>query len=77
MVVWECELLHRTAETIGRVAHWLRQANNPPAQSVRYASALDREKILAVAERKVHYRIATYDEKRESGDSEATEVERP
>ncbi len=77
MVVWECELLHRTAETIGKVAQWLRQANNPSAQPVRYASAVDREKILAVAERQVHYRIATYDEKREPGDSETTEVERP
>lgn len=75
MVVWECELLHHTVETIGRVAQWLRHANNPSTQSVRYASAMNRDEILAVAERKVRYRIAAYDEKREPGGSETAEVE--
>lgn len=77
MVVWECELLHHTVETIGRVALWLRQANSVAGQSVCYESDVDREEILAVAEQKVRYRIATYGEKREPRGSETTEVERP
>lgn len=77
MVVWECELLNHTVETIGRVARWLRMTNSVADRTVRYESAMDRDEILAVAEQKVRYRLAAYNEKHKLNSSETTEVERP
>jgi len=54
-VVWECELLKHTVETIRRVAFWIKQE---PGQ---YDYVVNRKKLLAVAEQKVQHRIALYD----------------
>ena len=63
MVVWECELINHTVETIQRVALWLSQGT-AAADEFRYEEpVVDRDELLAVAEEKVRYRIASYDEK--------------
>ncbi len=69
MVVWECELVNHTVETIQRVALWLTQGTAAGKQ-YRYAEqAVNRGQLLAVAEEKVRYRIASYDKKRNLSDS--------
>ena len=60
LVVWECDLMERTAATIERVADWLRQGR--PSGAAHDGPAIDRGSLLAVAEQKVRYRIASYDE---------------
>lgn len=57
LVVWECELIEKTVETVYRVAYWLRQAN------VTNCSEILKKDLLSVAEKKVRFRISSYDEK--------------
>jgi len=60
IVVWECELVNHTLETIEKVARWLHQGT-AAADQFRYDQlAVDRGELLAVAEAKVRYRIASY-----------------
>jgi DNA mismatch endonuclease, patch repair protein len=73
-VVWECELIGETVETVRRVATWLREGA-PAADRTRYHRPdVDRDALLAVAEKKVRYRLAAYDEKQGEGDSGADKV---
>ncbi len=69
LVVWECELTRHTVESIQRVAHWLSQGTRCGA-----GPPLDRGELLAVAEEKVRYRIASYDEAAGLSDFERTEA---
>jgi DNA mismatch endonuclease (patch repair protein) len=57
LVVWECELARHTVETIQRVAYWLRQRN------VCDDYVMNRNELLAIAEKKVRYRISSYNDK--------------
>lgn len=73
MVVWECELINHTVETIRNVALWLTE-NTAAADQSRYGKAIvRRSELLAVAEEKVRYRIDTYEKKLEPGNSGPTE----
>lgn len=75
MVAWECELVGHTVEAIHRVALWLR-GGTAAADEFRYVEpVMDRGELLAVAEEKVRYRIASYDEKPGLRDSGAAEVQ--
>jgi hypothetical protein len=75
MVVWECELMKETIETIRKVALWL---SHGAASGVRFhydESVMDRGRLLSVAEDRVRYRISSYKKKphanvpkREEGD---------
>lgn len=77
MVVWECELVNYTIETVGKVARWLRH-ETAAADQFRYDEpAVDRGELLAVAEEKVRYRIASYNEKQELSHSRTPEVQQP
>ncbi len=62
LVVWECELLKKTVETVGKVAEWLREEDEPQPKKrkgVRYdESSVDRRAILSLAEEKVEYRLS-------------------
>ena len=62
LVVWECELVDRTVETVDKVAAWLRRDNDIGARSRYYRMMPDRGTLLAVAEKKVRHRISTYDQ---------------
>ncbi len=57
LVVWECELMKRTTETIEKVAHAIRSSlpTVPPRGGQRLH--LRRKDLLTIAERKVRYRI--------------------
>lgn len=70
LVVWECELAKETVDTIQRVARWLREETEDAP--VHYQCDLNRKELLAVAEEKVRYRIASYDEKPAGEDAEST-----
>ena len=60
LVVWECELVDHTAETVQRVALWLRQGI-VPADRQQYSEAMaPRRELLKIAEGKVRYRIGRY-----------------
>lgn len=61
LVVWECELHNHTVETIEKVARTLREQLSAAAQVNYGESIAGREKLLAVAEEKVRYRISKYD----------------
>lgn len=63
MVVWECDLVKHTVETIERVAQWLRHGVAVADRFRRVEPVVNRGELLAVAEQKVRYRIASYDEK--------------
>lgn len=63
MVVWECELVSHTVEAIHGVALWLRQGTDVAGEFRYDEPVVDRAKLLAAAEEKVRYRIASYDEK--------------
>ncbi len=54
LVVWECELTRHTVETIQQVAHWLKQTN------VCDDYVMNRNELLRIAEKKVRYRISSY-----------------
>ena len=74
MVVWECELLGRTVETIHRTALWVSQGAAAAGERRYDEPIVDRGELLAVAEAKVRYRIASYDEQSDSSDSGGPEV---
>lgn len=59
LVVWECELKNNTIQIIERSAAWLKNDKNLPL-SKRRGKGLDRDDLLAVAEKKVRRRIAGY-----------------
>lgn len=75
MVVWECELVTRTVETVARVARWLRQGNAAASPFLYDEPVVDRTELLAVAEEKVRYRIDSYDEIQELNAFESPEVQ--
>lgn len=50
LVVWECELIRQTIETIERVACWL-------GQEKAAADSVQRKQLLMAAEEKIRYRI--------------------
>ena len=63
MVVWECELIKETIETIRKVALWLKHGT---ASGVRFhydEPLMDRGLLLSVAEKRVSYRIGSYKKK--------------
>ena len=68
MVVWECELVGQTVPTLQRVASWLTNESN-----ASYAR-VNRRQLLAVAERKVRYRIARYKDQPATGNPVANEA---
>jgi len=55
MVVWECELTKTGVETIHRVAFWLNQGDG------YRDSDMTQHDLLSVAEKKIRYRISSYD----------------
>ena len=75
LVVWQCELVKRTIETIQKVALWLNQGTASGVQ-FRYGELImSREELLAVAEKRVRFRITSYDKRPNLGGSEGEEVE--
>jgi hypothetical protein len=71
LVVWECELMgKKTLETIQNVAHWLTGNDTTDGgENIYFESLIDRKTLLASAENKVRYRIASYQKKKQPGDS--------
>ena len=61
MVVWECELIKETIETIRSVSLWLRNATDSSLQFHCDESLIDRGRLLLVAEKRVRYRITSYE----------------
>jgi len=62
LVVWECELLNYTDKTIEKVSSALREQPGT-ANQVKYREGVTDWKILlAVAEKKLRYRMRAYDE---------------
>ena len=76
-VVWECELVNHTVETIQGVALWLHHETAVADQFSYDELVVDRGELLSVAEKKVRYRMASYDEKPDLSDSGAPEVQKP
>lgn len=72
-VVWECELVGQTVETVRRVASWLRQGADAEEASSGGEDTVDRMELLTVAEEKVRYRIDSYEDKPRAGVSVANE----
>ena len=62
LVVWECELTNHTIGTIEKVARWLRLETTGMDEFLYEKNVIDRRKLLTVAEKKVRYRIASYDD---------------
>lgn len=62
-MVWECELTKKAVETIHRVAYWLSQGN------VCYDGDVTQQELLSVAEKKIRYRISSYDNEPEFNES--------
>ena len=62
LVVWECELIQKTIETIHRVANWL-----VPGKEFKDCD-ITKNGLLSVAEKKVRYRISSYDEESKYGE---------
>jgi len=60
LVVWECELSKQTTETIQRVATWLQQGYRSSDTPHYNNAAVSRSELLAVAEERVRFRIASY-----------------
>ena len=65
LVVWECELINHTKETLDRAAHWLCQEDLSKNALSYDRSNMDRQKLLEVAEKKIRYRIDAYDKSRD------------
>ena len=57
MIVWECELMNRTVETIEKVAHAIRSNLHTRSQHRYRQLDLERKELLTAAEEKVRYRI--------------------
>jgi len=70
LVVWECELMGKnTLETIQHVVHWLTRMDSADSgENLCVESLIDRKTLLATAENKVRYRIASYKEKKTADD---------
>jgi DNA mismatch endonuclease (patch repair protein) len=68
LVVWQCELMRDTVETIENVARWLTGPADSDQPTPYHEHALDRKQLLAVAEEKVRYRIDSYHDKPSSDD---------
>ncbi len=60
MVVWECELIKQTIETIRKVWLWLNQATASSMPTHFDEPVTDRGRLLSVAEKRVKYRISSY-----------------
>lgn len=60
LVVWECELIEKTVETVCRVAYWLGRGNMIIDREIK------KKDLLSVAEEKVRFRISSYDDKSDS-----------
>lgn len=59
--VWECELSRSTLQTIRKVAEWLKQEGDHEQDHSYGQLQMSRSKLLAVAEKKVRYRLDSYD----------------
>ena len=57
MIVWECELVNKTIETIEKVAHTIRSNVHTLSQHQHRQLDLERRELLTVAEERVRYRI--------------------
>ncbi len=75
LVVWECELIRNTIEIIGNVASWLRQEDSAADVLPDNTPTVERDKLLAIAEEKVRYRIDSYDNHQETNNSDTVEVQ--
>ena len=60
LVVWECELVNYTVETIEKVSIWLRQGANEEIHLIHEKSVLNRRVLLNLAEKKIRLRIESY-----------------
>ena len=60
MVVWECELVKETIETIRKVARWLEQGTASRLRFHYDESVMERSRLLSVAEKRVRFRIGSY-----------------
>jgi len=60
LVVWECELVNSTTDTIRTVAEWLAEERPSDAEHPHGYEVVDRNTVLRVAESKVRDRIASY-----------------
>ncbi|MGR9109103.1 MAG: very short patch repair endonuclease [Gammaproteobacteria bacterium] len=70
MVVWECELNKNTLSSIRKVADWLKRKGDHEHDHSYELLQMSRTKLLAVAEKKVRYRLESYDKKQKSSDFE-------
>jgi hypothetical protein len=75
MIVWQCELVKKTIETIQKVALWLNQGIASGVQFGYCELIMGRGELLAVAEKRVRFRITSYNEKPNLGGSEGEEVD--
>jgi DNA mismatch endonuclease (patch repair protein) len=57
IIVWECELVNKTIETIEKVVHNIRSGLRPVSQIQYPQLDLQRKALLTAAEQKVRYRI--------------------
>ena len=57
LVLWECELINKTEETVSKAAQWIRQDENTDSQAPSGTYDIERRELLSVAEKKVQYRI--------------------
>ncbi len=71
LVVWECELVNSTTDTIRTVAEWLTAQGPPGAEHLHSYKAADRRTLLTVAESRVRERIASYGKKPSSSAPES------
>lgn len=60
LVLWECELTKNTTATIQKAVHWLTRNSVPNTVVCDEHGDVSRSTLLAVAEAKVRYRIARY-----------------
>jgi DNA mismatch endonuclease, patch repair protein len=70
MVVWQCELVQKTVETIQKVALWLKEGAASGDQFGYGEPIMDRGDLLAVAEKRVRFRISSYKKKPNLGKAE-------
>jgi len=70
LVVWQCDLLKHTTETIQTVALWLARGNTSADHFDYGEPTLPRGELLEVAEKKVRYRIDSYSKRQCLGDAE-------
>ncbi|MGO9531213.1 MAG: very short patch repair endonuclease [Syntrophobacteraceae bacterium] len=73
MVVWQCGLVKRTVETIRKVALWLKEGAASGDQFGYGGPIMDRAELLAVAEKRVRFRIASYKKKSNLSGAEGKE----